>query len=144
MKDEDCGLINMFRLQKKVESSFDYSMSDFHAFNACELMGHGWYLPAINERLLIPRVLGLELAPNAKNKEKRDVSNAVNNFLKENGIRPHTTMRIYSSTEIGKGKVWTINWRLSKEQGYKSLCSGRAIMPVHLVKAVEGKTSAKP
>lgn len=146
LKDEDCGLINLFKLQRKVDASFDYSISDFHAFNACELMGHGWYLPAINELLLLPKVLGLELAPDAKNKECQNVSKAFNNFLKENGIKPHrlSLMCIYSSTEIGKSKVWAIEWCLRKDTGHKSMCNGRSIMPVHLVKAVEGETSTKP
>lgn len=145
LKDEDCGLINLFRLQKKVDASFDYSMSDFHAFNACELMGHGWYLPAINELLLIPKILGLELPPKAKNKEQNEVAKAFNNFITGNGIRPYgISMRIYSSTEISKDKVWAIDGTLRKNNDYKSQCHGRAIMPVHLVKAVEGETSTKP
>lgn len=147
LKDEDCGLINLFKLQKKIDASFDYSMSDFHAFNACELMGHGWYLPAINELLLLPKVLGIEISPDAKGKEKREVYNAFHNFLKSNGIQLHKSysgLILYSSTEIKKDEVWVIGSYLGKYKELKYLCNEYSIMPVHLVKAVEGETSTKP
>lgn len=147
LKDEDCGLINLFRLQRKVDASFDYSMSDFHAFNACELMGHGWYLPAINELLLLSKVLGIEISPDAKGKEKREVYNAFHNFLKENGIQlrhSYGGFSIYSSTEIKKDEAWAIAGGWQKYKALKFSCDGYNIMPVHLVKAVEGETSTKP
>ncbi len=136
--DEDCGLFNLFSLRRKIENTFGFTMSDFYAFNACSLMGGGWYLPAINELLLIPKALGVELPPDATKKEKKAAKKRFKEFREEHDLKVKY-FYIYSSTEKSENKVMFLQEDLTPEALDKHY---GLVMPVHLIKAVE-TTSTK-
>lgn len=116
-------------------------MTDFFAFNVCSAMGGGWYLPAINELLLIPKALGVELQSDATKKERKAAKKRFKEFRKEHGLKvryPHY-FYVYSSTEKSEKVMFLqedlTSCALDKDFG--------VVMPVHLIKAVEGDYSTK-
>ncbi len=136
--DEDCGLFNLFSLRRKIENTFGFTMSDFYAFNACSLMGGGWYLPAINELLLIPKALGVETATK---KERKAAKKRFKEFRKEHDLKKGkcTYFNIYSSTEKSEDKVMILQEDLTPKDYDKK--EWILVMPVHLIKAVESSST---
>lgn len=86
-------LINLYGL------SWDY----FPAFQWCRNKGEGWYLPAINELVIINMAYhGGRIEIN------KAAQSAFNKILTENGGLPLRKMRYLSSTEITGEKIYAI------------------------------------
>ena len=97
------GVQNMKTVEKYIADN-NLSWADFPAFDWCRKQGEGWYLPAIDELLVIGHLYngGTRMASD------RRARNRFNDSLKENGGERMDRMVYYfSSTEMDEKNVFT-------------------------------------
>ncbi len=147
LRDHDSGLVNLFNLKRKLDVSLDYDMGHFYVFYACEKLGNGWYLPAINELALLYNALGYNI-PSDKNTQN-DFDKKFKELIEANvekNSRPEIS-NFASSTEFDRKKAYTFGLDKDGSYGHKddkwmnySKWGYRCILPAHLVKEVDGST----
>lgn len=101
--DRQDGLENMKTIEKYIAGN-NLSWADFPAFDWCRRQGEGWYLPAIDELLVIGHLYngGTRMASD------RRARNRFNDSLKENGGERMDRMVYYfSSTEMDEKNAFT-------------------------------------
>lgn len=97
------GVQNMKTVEKYIADN-NLSWADFPAFDWCRKQGEGWYLPAIDELLVIGHLYngGTRMASD------RRARNRFNDSLKENGGERMDRMVYYfSSTEMDEKNAFT-------------------------------------
>ena len=101
--DKNDGEKNMAAVEKYIADN-GLSWDDFPAFKWCRDLGEGWYLPAVDELL----ILGHRFNGGQRMKFDRKARQDFNTLLKDNGgskIDPMASY--YSSTYMGDGMVST-------------------------------------
>lgn len=145
LNDTISGLNNLIRLKKLLDNSFFYQMIHYHAFNTCETMGNGWYLPSKGELHLLYKVLGIQ-----PYFDKKECLAKVNEFRTKCGLKKIKSIYLWSSTE-GEAKphgglledelnVWVLTHKkMVPEQKWTNDNYSQdqpTVAPVHLIKAV--------
>lgn len=101
--DRGDGQVNMARVARYIADNH-LSWDDFPAFKWCREQGEGWYLPAIDELL----VIGLNYNGNSRMQPNRKVRAKVNDTLKEQGgKRMDRLVYYFASTELDAKNVFT-------------------------------------
>lgn len=147
LTDHDSGLVNLFNLKRKLDMSLDYDMGHFYVFYACEQIGNGWYLPAINELALLYNALGYKVPSDEKT--QNEFNKKLEDLIKANvdkKSRPETS-NFASSTEFNRKKAYTFGLDKDGTYGHKddkwlnyTKWGCRSILPAHLVKEVSSGT----
>lgn len=143
LNDSIAGLNNLLRLKKLLGSQILYKMIHYHAFNTCETMGNGWYLPSKGELKLLYDALGVK-----PYFDKKAILEKVNGFRKECGLKKVKYIFLWSSTEgddfytfgLPSLKIWTLTHK-STNPVQKKISDCRdadvtSVAPVHLIRSV--------
>lgn len=97
------GMLNMEKAAAYIAAN-NLTWDDFAAFKWCRDKGEGWYLPAIDELLLI----GHNYNGGTRMKNNRAARNRFNDVLKENGgKRMDRLVYYFSSTEMDEKNAFT-------------------------------------
>ncbi len=101
--DHADGAANMEKVAAYIAAN-NLSWEDFPAFNWCRQQGEGWYLPAIDELL----VIGHNYNGGDRVHNNRQARNRFNDALKSNGgQRMDRLVYYFSSTEKDEKSAWT-------------------------------------
>lgn len=101
--DKSDGAANMAAIERYIAEN-SLSWDDFPAFKWCRDLGDGWYLPAIDEVILI----GFRYNGSQRTVYNRKARTAFNEELKENGGRKlDPLVDYYSSTDMGDCRIAT-------------------------------------
>lgn len=106
--DQGDGRVNMATMERYIEAN-GLSWSDFPAFEWCRNKGEGWYLPAINEMLIV----GSSYHGGVRSHSDRKARNNFNETLRSHGGQRMDRMLYYfTSTEKNDREAWTSHMEL--------------------------------
>lgn len=116
-RNRDDGWENMKTIAEIIDKT-NLSWLDFPAFNFCRDMGHGWYLPAVNEIMMIFNLASEHPKKQYDLKPYKEVNNALNRLSSYGVDGYHPYM---SSTEVDYYEVYYTtyeNWIEYQDKWY--------------------------
>ena len=107
------GMANMLAIEKYI-AKYNYSWSDFPAFEWCRNKGEGWYLPAINEIWSA----GTMYMGGTRSASNRKLRKNFNERLKGAGGVPVSDIMFYHSSTEDKNSQYSLYSHMNSEPPY--------------------------